>query len=87
MSMVAATSERVLVRQEFLVRIFRSANNQDWYWNMTNKANNKIEGATSEGYGNKTDCIDNLWRVTGFEPDLIIDLGTDPGGDGGGLPS
>lgn len=75
MGMVASTSERTKIRSELVVRVYRSKNDRKWYWNLTNKGNREIEGASSEGYNEQRDCMTNLWRVTGFEPDIIIDAG------------
>lgn len=76
MAMVASTTERMALRREFLIRVYRSANNREWYWNQTNRGNREIEASSSQGYKNKDDCTKNLWRVTGFEADVVVDEGT-----------
>ena len=73
--MVASTSERTAIRREFEIRLYRSKNDREWYWQLTNRGNHEIEGASSQGYHNKDDAKTNLWRVTGFEPDVIVDEG------------
>ncbi|MCH9637762.1 MAG: hypothetical protein K0U16_07460 [Gammaproteobacteria bacterium] len=75
MSIVASTSERVKVASELHKRVYRSAIDREWYWQMKNKKNHEIEGASCQGYKNKEDCVFNLLRVTGFEPDVIVDEG------------
>ena len=73
--MVASTSERATIRREFEIRLYRSKNDRQWYWRVINKGNHAIEGASSEGYSDKRDANANLWRLTGFQPDVIVDEG------------
>lgn len=75
MSLVASTSDRTLIRRELEIREYRSSRDRQWYWRITNRKNGEIEGASSQGYSHRDDCRKNLWRVSGFEPDVSVDEG------------
>ncbi len=77
MPMVASTSERTTIRRELEIRMYRSKNDRQWYWRVINKGNHEIEAASSQGYNDERDATTNLWRMTGFEPDVIVDEGAD----------
>lgn len=72
---VASIEDRQKVREEVLVRIYRSKHDGQWYWQIKNKGNHEVEGSSSEGYADRRDCEKNLMRMTGFEPDLVVDEG------------
>lgn len=80
MAIVASTAERISVRSELDVRVYRSGNDTKWYWQMINKGNRENEGASGQGFVEKRSCLENLYRVTGFQPDVIVDeVGDDQG--------
>lgn len=70
---VASVEDRKQVRSEVLVRVYKSRADGQWRWQIKNRGNHEIEGAACEGYVDRRYCEENLMRITGFTPDVIID--------------
>lgn len=51
------------------VEVYQDASGE-WRWRMQ-AANGRIVGASTEGYINHADCMDNLYLVTGFGLSLV----------------
>jgi len=47
---------------EDTIFIFQSEKDKEWYWDRKCKDNGKIVGASSQGYKNKSECIENAKR-------------------------
>lgn len=66
---IAFSTARQRIREEVSIRCYQSEKDALWRWQIKNRGNHEIEGASSQGYADPRDCRSNLARVTGWEAD------------------